>query len=382
MLSAFCSVLIECQGGYPERFLNLAAAGEIALWDVHRDKESLWCRADAAAYRQLRPIARRAGMRMRIRKKQGIVFRIRRLGLRFGAVAGVALFCLILNVLSSRVWVLRVQGNAAVSDDAILSVLEPLGVYEGASFSDVDLTDLRLTALQQLPDLIWLTVNQHGSIVTVEVQERTPADPIADTAPANLVASCDGVVLQIDTVRGQSAIAVGDAVRRGDLLISGVMDSKVGPQLKHAAGTVLARTTHTLTVTVPCHDTVRAVDREITRSSLSVFGWEIPLYTSGTLPTASESVTERCPVTANGVPLPLGITRTRYTYHKDVPITRTVTEAKALATARLAEQETALFADFAMETRRITTEETSDSVTVTAVYVGTQNIAEERPIAR
>lgn len=382
MLSAFCSVLIECQGGYPERFLNSASTQKIALWDVHRNEESLWCRADATAYRQLRPIARRAGMRMRIRKKQGLLFHIRRLGLRLGTVTGIVLFCLILNVLSSRIWVLRVQGNHVVTDEEILTVLKPLGVYEGAVFDDVDLTDLRLTALQQLPDLSWLTVNQNGSIVTVEVQERTPTDPIGDTAPANLVASCDGIILKIDTVRGQSVVAVGDAVRRGDLLISGVMDSKVGPQLKRATGTVLARTTHTLTVTVPLRDTVSMLDHTITRSSLSLFGWQIPLYTSGTLPSASVTSTEHCPVTANGVPLPIGITRTRYTHHQDIPITRTATEARTLATTRLAEQEAALFTNFTAESRDITTTENTDGVTITAVYVGTQNIAVERPIAR
>ncbi len=380
--SAYCSVLVECEGGFPARFLNLAAEQHIPLWDVRREDTSLWCRADAVDYRRLRPVARRAGVRMRIRKKQGIVFRIRRLGLRVGTVVGVALFCAVLGLLSSRVWVLNVQGNVTISDEDILAALQPLGVYEGADFSRVELTDLRLSALQQLPDLVWLTVNQRGSILTVEVQERTPTEPITDAAPANLTASCDGVILQLDTVRGQPTVKVGDAVRRGDLLISGVMDSKVGPQLKHAAGTVIARTSHTLSVTVPLRDTVQTEERVITRSALSVFGWKIPLYTGGVLPTAAAVADEHRPVTANGVPLPLGITRTRYTYLKDTVITRAPSEALALAEKQLAEKERELLKIFTMQNRDVSTEKTAEGVTVTAVYVGTQNIAEERPIAR
>lgn len=380
--SALCSVLIECQGGYPERFLNLAAEQHVPLWDVRRDKESLWCRADAVNYSRLRPVARRAQVRMRVRKKQGIVFRIRRLGLRWGIILGVALFYLVLQLLCSRIWVLRVRGNSTVPAEDIFAVLRPLGVYEGAVFSDVDMTDLRLTALQQLPDLIWLTVNQHGSIVTVEVQERTPITPITETTPANVVAECDGIIVKIDTVRGQPTAKIGDAVRRGDLLISGVMDSKVGPQLKHAAGTVLARTTHTIRCTVPLRDTISAVDRVITRSSLSVFGWKIPLYASGTLSAADTIVTEHHPLTANNIPLPLGITHEQHTYQKEMVITRTQAEALSLAKKELQRTEAALPSDFKVEHRTVHTETTADGITITAVCVGVQNIATERAIAR
>ncbi len=373
-------VLIECEGGYPETFLNTASALQIPLWDVQRREASLWCRASAADYRRLRPAARRACVRMRVRGKRGLPFWLRRRGLRLGPVAGLIVFFILLHLLSSRVWVIRVAGNSTVSDGEILSVLEPLGVREGASFGDVDLTDLRLTTLQQLPELTWLTVNQSGSILTVEVKERTDTEPLTDNTPANLVAVCDGVILGVDAVTGQAMVRPGDAVRGGDLLISGVMDSTVGPQLKKAAGSVIARTTHTLTVTVPLAEDVTVPGREITRPQLNVFGWAIPLYASGDLLGEPTAVSTEYPLTANGVPLPIGLSVTRFQYTETDLIIRTPEQALTLAEQRLAAVETELRETLTVENRSLEIKTDDRGVTLTAVYIGKQELTVAVPI--
>ena len=374
------TLLIECEGGYPETFLNLAAAQRIPLWDVRRQDLSLWCCASAAHYHRLRPVARRAQVRMRVRKKQGPVFALRRMHLRPGMVVGLFLFLALLQLFSSRVWVIRVEGNTTVSDQAICDVLAPLGIYEGADFDNTDLTAVRLTALQQLPQLTWLAVNQNGSILTVEVKERTESAPLTDDTPANLVAACDGVVLHVDTAVGQAMVKAGDAVRRGDLLISGVMDSKVGPQLKHAIGSVTARTTRTLTVTVPLAETVSVPAHTLTRTELSVFGHRIPLYTSNTITGEPTVTVEQHPLTAAGVALPLRLTHTRFHYTMTAVHTHTEAEALTLAEQRLAQQESALQGVFGVESRTVSTQTDATSVTLTATLIGTEEIALSVPI--
>lgn len=374
-------VLIECEGGYPETFLNIAAALHIPLWDVQRREASLWCRASASDYRRLRPAARRACVRMRVRSKRGLPFWLRRRGIRLGPVVGLIVFFIILQLLSSRIWVIRVAGNDTVTDEDILCVLAPLGVREGAPFDEVDITNLRLTALQKLPELTWLTVNQSGSILTVEVKERTDTEPLADNTPANLVAVCDGVIVSIDAVTGQAMVRPGDAVRSGDLLVSGVMDSTVGPQLKKAAGSVIARTTHSLSVTVPLVEDVTVPGREIRRPRLTVFGWNIPLYASGDLPGDPTEVFTKYPLIANGVPLPVGLSVTRFQYTQTNRITRTAEQALALAEQRLAEAETELRETLTVANRSLQVKTDDGGVTLTAVCTGTQELATSVPIA-
>ena len=376
------SVLIRCEGGYPARFLNAAAENNIPLWDVRCKDGTLWCRVHADDYRRLRSVARRACVRMRVQKRCGIVFRLRRFRLRFGLAAGALLFCAVLWALSSRIWVVNIQGNSTVSDSDIRGMLEPLGIRVGGSFDEVDLTELRLTALQKLPQLTWLTVNQSGSIVTVEVRERAETEPLSDTAPANLVAACDGVILRVNAVTGQAVVKPGDAVTRGDLLISGVMDSSVGPQLKRAAGSVLARTTHTLTVTVPLRETVTdRTERVVERPSLTLFGLQIPLYTDSPLDGEPTVTTESLPMRANGVSLPIGLHITRYHYAVEEIVIRTEEEAESLAKQKLSDAELTLREKQTVEQCEVHREVTADSVILTAVYTGTQELTVAVPIA-
>ena len=60
-------VRVEAEGGYPERLLNDLVRDGVALWRVHRREEWVRFSCPAADYRHIRPFARRAGVRMRMR---------------------------------------------------------------------------------------------------------------------------------------------------------------------------------------------------------------------------------------------------------------------------------------------------------------------------
>lgn len=375
-------VRLEAQGGLPERLISLAAQQEIPLWNTARQGISLFASCPAASYRQLRPLARRSGMRMRVRRRVGLPFLLRPLRLRWGLAVGTVAAVALLMGLSSRVWVITVEGNRTVPDTAILQVLEPLGIKQGASFAAVDIPQVQLTALQELPQLSWLAVNQSGSTVTVQVQEKQPSQPIEEGAPANVVAAWDGVIVRLEVTDGQAMVQVGDAVTAGTLLISGVTDSKVGPLLRRASGRVLARTTQTLTVEVPLSETVTLpAGRVVTRPSLVFFGWRIPLYTDGALGGEYTPSLQEYPLCAGGKPLPVGLEVQRWTAQQAVTVTRTADEAAALALERLAAQETQVLADTTVDSRTVRQEQLPDRVVVTATYVCTRDIGRTEVIS-
>ena len=377
MLAA--TVLIECEGGFPERFLNEAAQREVMLWDVSRHGISLFCCCKAADYRTLRFAARAASVRMRVRERQGLPFLLRPFRLRWGLLAGAAVFVLLLQLLSSRVWIVRIAGNEQVTDESIREVLRPLGVYEGAAPAAIDLPALQLTALERLPDIVWMTVNVEGSTATVEVRERQESQSVAPDEPANIVATCDGVIVRIDAVSGQAMVKAGDAVTEGTLLISGVMDSKVGPLLKHAEGTVMARTTRTLAVTVPFEERVPSpAPRIITRPCLYFLGVRIPLYASAEIESNYTPKTTTYPLVAGGKVLPVGIQVTRLNFDETVICTRSETEALAEAHARLTETVGAW--DVTIEAENVTEQKTDKGWVVTGTYTCLETIGETRSL--
>lgn len=373
------TVRFEAVGGYPEGLLNMAAEQGIELWNTRRKECSLFANCKAADYRRLRRPARRCGLRMRVRARRGLPFLLRPFRARWGLAVGAIAALVLLQLLSSRIWVITVQGNDRLSDEQILQALEPWGVTVGGNFDTIDIPAAQLAALQQLPDLAWLSVNVSGSVANVLVSERTLSLPVEDTAPANIIAACDGVIVDMDVTGGQAAVQVGDAVRTGDLLIGGVTDSNVGPLLKRASGTVTARVTATVTVTVPLQETVKQEQIRLCRPTVTLFGLQIPLYTSGK---ADEEHTERILpylLRAGDKVLPIGWTvQERVTWEEQV-IVRTKEEAVAEARRRLTEQERQ-FAEMTIEA--CDKEETDDgaTVTVTGRYTVIREIGEIQPI--
>lgn len=369
------TVRIECEGGFPERFLNEASKQNIALWDISRKGISLFCCCKASQYRNLRPAVRASSVRMRVCERHGLPFLLRPFHLRWGLAVGMILFVALLQLLSSRVWIVRVSGNEQVSDEAICEALEPLGICIGSTPSAVDLPHLQLSALQQLPELVWLTVNFEGSTALVEVRERQESQPITADQPANIVATRDGVIVSVDAVSGQAMVKVGDAVTKGTLLISGVMDSKVGPLLKRAEGVVTARTTHTLTVTVPFKEEVPDdTPRTVYRPCLYFLGLRIPLYASTAIEGTYTRQTQNYPLCAYGKSLPIGIEVTRLVFEETVCCTRTEDEARKEAQARLADLVQTLQKEESVQSESVTEEKTEDGITVTGTYICVESI--------
>ncbi len=375
------SVTATAQGGMPERFLNLANEAGIPLWHTRRDGIALTFCCIAADYRRLRPIARRCGARMTLCKRRGLPFLCRPFQKRWGLIVGAIATVVMLQLLSSRIWMISVSGNQQVSSEAILSVLQPLGITVGGNFDTVDIPTVKLTALQQLDGIRWLSVSEHGCHVRVQVTEREPTVPLADKTPANIVSTCDGVVVDIRVTDGTAMVKIGDAVTVDTLLVSGVTDSAVGPILRRAQGEVIARTTVTHAVTVPLTEERSVATPTVYRKhTLLVFGWEIPWF--GSKPKEGEYTAEEHTqyLSANGKNLPLGIHTTTYSMRETETVTRTETQAKEEALRRLSGQTLSTEQTMTVEEKTVTYTAEQNAVTATVTYTGTQSIGRTQPI--
>lgn len=333
-------VRLEAEGGFPERLLNLAAREEIELWGVRRRGEALFACCPAKRYRQLRAPARKAGMRMHVTEKHGAPFWARRYRERAGVAVGLAAFLLVLQLFAQRTWVIEVRGNDKVKSEDILAVMDTLGVREGRNLGDLDIPALQLAALKELPDLAWCVVNLKGSVAYVEVTERIPTPELSNAdEPSNIKAARDGRIVSIQTYTGQALVKEGDAVARGMLLVSGVVETNAGPVFRRSQARILAQTERRLEVSVPLKETrLLPSGEELLRPSLRLFTLEIPLYTDGPIEEQTALTSTKHMLRAGGIDLPVGVVNRRYAFIVPTEIVRTEEEAAALAAQRLAER--------------------------------------------
>ncbi len=270
-------VSFKAKGGFTERFVNLCTLNRIPLWNMKKQGNTLYGETTVDGYKSIRQSAFRSGVALRLEGKHGLPFFLERNKIRKGIVAGFLVSMLAVFILSTMIWTVSVEGNKRLSEAEVLAVFEQLGVKKGAFAKRIRAGEVAEEAEKLLPGLLWASVNIKGSRAEIVVCERTDAPDFPDTAPCNIVASEDGVIVAVQAEIGEQAVKAGDAVTSGDLLISGVTKNlDMSENLRPARGNVIAEVKRN--INADCSTvSFYAVSEAKTRYSLYFFGLEIPL---------------------------------------------------------------------------------------------------------
>lgn len=329
----FGYVRFRAVDGFPERFINLCARQGIILWDLQRKEGVLQANTSLQHYQKIRPVAKKSGMHVRASEKHGLPFFLRRHRRRIGLVLGAMCFVGALIFLSTRIWTVQVSGNQQMTQAEVLAIFSDLGVYSGARRSQIDIDQVENQAIQQLPNLNWVTLNIHGSSAQIEIRESNEPPPVKNDPPAmDIVAAHDGLLLTLETYSGTAAKQTGDGILAGDVLIYGAvqnLDGSVRPQ--QAAGYAVARSKHHITATQPLDAEYLQAVQTKNHYTLLFFGLEIPL---GPRPDTTQGggwhQQERW-LELRAISMPLGIRRQSHTEYVPKEYHFTETQASLLA---------------------------------------------------
>lgn len=327
----FGYICFTATGGFPERFLNLCRLNKITLWDLQNKNGVISACTDCGGYKRIRSVARKSGMKVRIKKKHGLPFFLNNHKRRVGILAGIFLSAALLIILSTRIWSIDVIGNVNVPSEEITAVFEDLGVRRGVSGAKIDIRSVEFEALQRLKKLSWLNINISGSQALIEVRESVESPDISeDNAPSDIVASRDGIITIIRPFNGTAEQRIGDIVVAGDLLISGIEENgdKTVSFCK-ADGYVVAKTKRSMEYNQPEKITVRKLIRVKKRCVLNFLSFDIPL---GML--NGNSYREKSEIIIGGVTLPFGITECTEGVYEETEKTLSPEQRKSLSYLR------------------------------------------------
>ncbi len=238
-------VVFECNGYFIERFLNITAKRRIGLWGIKRiNIATVRAKIKAKEFIQLKEVAKKSNTKIKIIHKRGLPFILHRYRKRKGFFIGVISFFLMLWILSSFVWSIEIKGNIKVNSEQIMQTLKESGILSGKLSILCNINDAKLRLLTNHKELCWVDVAIKGSKVIISVKEGIlPPQIIPKDKPCNIVAKKDGQITFIEAYDGIKAVRKGDTVSKGELLISGVIDSTLKSYLLvHSRGIVKART--------------------------------------------------------------------------------------------------------------------------------------------
>lgn len=218
--------------------INALNGGDIGLFKPAIEKNILIFDIDKRQKLAAGTLLDKKNVKFDILGERGIKTGAKKLFLRIGMWAGIAIGLALIFIYSAMLTRITIEGADLVSEDTIIAAT---GIVLPAMFADPD-TEAIEKALVALDGISGATVVRRGTTLKIKVIEELTDTEIIDTVtPAPIIASEDGVVRRIIVVQGTAAVKAGDTVRKGDTLIKPYTQNAEGNQIAvRAMGEVIA----------------------------------------------------------------------------------------------------------------------------------------------
>lgn len=232
--------------------LNLLAAEALPFWNILLSPEKeLRVRLYARDLERAAKLCLSACCDLQPVSTGGLPKQLQKLKRRPLLVIGLLLAMLLPFLLQRYVWAVEIRGEDPGVDHRIRQILQENGVGFGTVGEGLDSQQIKLKMLSQLPELGWMAVNRRGGKLTVLYLMANPEAEIGTPTAANLVALRDAVITDFTVLEGMRLFSSGDAVRKGQLLVSGFEDYGLCLRAVQAEGEIYGETWRSGTVLSP-----------------------------------------------------------------------------------------------------------------------------------
>ncbi len=306
----FGYVRLLLSGENPERFINYCLLHGISIWNIKRRNSGLYLCLSVSDYKKIIHIKKdlKANIKFKLKGKFGLPFLWAKLIKRPAILLGIALILVMNFTLSNFIWNIDVNGLDGANKQEIIAVCNELGVRAGTLKSSIDQHNLPQQIALKTPNVAWISVNIEGTKVTINLTNDSGYVPEEKPEPSNLVAACDGVVKSAEIIGGKRQFNLGQAVRKGDILVSGILENETLTKYVKSSGTIIAETHRTFSVKVSKKHTVYKQNFKPVRKRVIMFFWaEMPMYLSG-IKDYESSYLQTKNLKLFGQELPIGVT--------------------------------------------------------------------------
>ncbi len=217
-------ITFSVHGQEPVRFFNLCRMGGLMLMDVCEGEDCCFCTLYLDDFRKIRPLCRKARVRIHICKKEGVPFLVREMQTRMVFFVGILLAAFTLWICYQFIWDIRIEGNSYYSTQTLLRHMREQDVYCGKRKADIDAKALAAALREVCPQLSWVSVEKEGTVLNVSVKEalfEEEGETEGEAEASSLYAEKEGRVLSVVTRSGIPKVQAGDYIYPGDLLVDG-----------------------------------------------------------------------------------------------------------------------------------------------------------------
>ncbi len=265
-----------------EKFINKAQSGDIILLNIKRNKyREVTLEVNRCDMEKVGELAGQMGLEVEVLKENGLLYYLQRLLKHRAFAMGMLICALLIYLLSSFIWTVEITGNETVPSKKLAEMIEELGVKPGALKSSVDHDKFVLELLSKEKNFTWAELEIKGVKAKIRVVEGKKSPKVIDySTPCNVVAGKDGFLVKLFVLNGDKKTEEGNAVKKGQILVSGMVSSDVsGTRYVHAQGQAWSHTYYTGEADADINDFLyRETGNHAEKYQLVVNGKAIPLY--------------------------------------------------------------------------------------------------------
>lgn len=280
-------VTLHIKGRDPELLLQHFVNEGVHIWDVKKISISQ-CEMKIRLYdlQTIQQVTKTLPYEVTIKDYYGlpkIVAQFKRhLDILIAGIISIIFFIL----LSQFIWSIDINGVSEEVEAKVKDHLQAINIKQG-SFKPflANLSDIQQSVLKDVPELLWIGVEQKGTKLIFSGVEKIIQEEIEKEGAQHLVAKKNGVIEKMKIAKGVPLVTVNDYVRKGQRLVSGDLsdvfeeDRDQEETLVAAQGEVFARTWYEVDVVVPLkvhHE--QLVDEQMDKYYLAVGNKQLLLW--------------------------------------------------------------------------------------------------------
>ena len=225
-LAGYVNITVE--GFFVERFINSCFGNDIFLWNLEREKSTyLKARISSKDFKKIRKIARNTKCKVKINSKKGLPifmnkYKKRKIFFIFFMIIVICIFAL-----TRFVWNIEITGNEKISEQEIVNMLKENGIKPGVLRNKINKEKLVNKIRMERNDIAWIGIEVEGTNLKISISESDMAPEVEDpNEVCNIIADKDGEIASILVQNGTAKVNVGDFVKKGDVLVEGIMEGK------------------------------------------------------------------------------------------------------------------------------------------------------------
>lgn len=215
---------IKIEGFQMDRLLDKCMKNQIQLRQVKFVSDlEITLLIEKRDFKKLKKLAK-SSYKITVIEEGGYKHGLRRLWKKKITIIGVLLLVGFLYYQSLFIVEIQIDGYEKIDEPHLRQTLAEAGLYEGCR-KDVDLNKVKIRLYEKYDEISWAGITFNGNLAEVSIAEgeKPVKTKVEKKKPCSIVADRAGYIHKIVPIEGLRAVKDGSYVKKGDVLITGIV---------------------------------------------------------------------------------------------------------------------------------------------------------------